>query len=66
MTNTQTSDTARPPAHEGRPASWGDISVTLARALANADFPARRPGPTAAHGPGRAGCRGRLATAGKA
>ncbi len=39
MTNTQTSDTARPPAHEGRPASWGDIAVTLARALANADFP---------------------------
>ena len=66
MTNTQTSDTARPPAHEGRPASWGDIAVTLARALANADFPRGDLAQLRRMGPGRAGCRGRLATAGKA
>ena len=39
MNSTQTVDTASPPAHEGRPASWGDIAVTLARALASGDFP---------------------------
>ena len=65
MTSTQTVDTATLPAQERRPANWGDIAVTFARALASADFPPRRPGRTAAHGPGRAGCRCRLASAGE-
>lgn len=39
MTKTETADTASPPAQERRPASWGDIAVTLARTLASPDFP---------------------------
>lgn len=39
MTRTETADTAALPAQERRPASWGDIAVILARALANPDFP---------------------------
>ena len=39
MTSTQTVDTATLPAQERRPANWGDIAVTLNRALASADFP---------------------------
>ena len=38
MTSTQTVDTVNPPTHERRPANWGDIAVTFARALASADF----------------------------
>ena len=39
MTSTQTVDTLNPPAHERRPASWGDIAVTFAGTLARGDFP---------------------------
>ena len=39
MTSTQTVDTVNPPTHERRPASWGDTAVTLAHALASANFP---------------------------
>ena len=39
MTSTQTVDTTALPAQERRPANWGDIAVTFARALASADFP---------------------------
>ena len=65
MTSTQTVDTATLPAQERRPANWGDIAVTFARALASADFPRGDLAELSAHGPGRAGCRGRMASAGK-